>query len=330
MIMKPSLIAYILTIICCMVTLSSCSTKLVSVQHTEIALGTYVKLIVVTEKQNRDRAQEILEDVYDLVIIFEGTFDYRSSDGELTRFNAGTLLHREENIPLFELVQDSLEFADMTGGYFDPTILPLMQAWGFDTGSPDVPQPEDLERALHRVGYAQVSIGGERIRKPEDVQLDLSGIAKGKIVDMARDLLRDAGFSDFLVDAGGDIFVSGRNLNRMKWRVAIQDPVNRDRYSGIVEKSEAAIVTSGDYENFFIRDGERYSHLLNPFTGYSDSDIRSVTIIASDTVFGDAIATAVFTMGSREGYQFLVEHGIEGYIIYGEALKSFSTPHFWD
>jgi thiamine biosynthesis lipoprotein len=243
MIMKPSLILYSLTIIYCIVTLSSCSIKLVSVQHTEIALGTYVKLIVITEKHNRDWAQETMEDVYDLVITSEGTFDYRSSDGELSRFNAGTLLHRKENTPLFELVRDSLEFADITGGYFDPTILPLMQAWGFDSGSPDVPRPEDLERALHRVGHAQVSIGGDRIWKPEDVQLDLSGIAKGKIVDMARDLLRDAGFSDFLVDAGGDIFVSGRNLNRTKWRVAIQDPVQRDRYSGIVEKSDVAIVT---------------------------------------------------------------------------------------
>jgi thiamine biosynthesis lipoprotein len=162
------------------------------------------------------------------------------------------------------------------------------------------------------------------------VRLDLSGIAKGKIVDMARDRLRDAGFSDFLVDAGGDIYVGGRNLNRRKWRVAIQDPVQRDRFSGIVEKSEVAIVTSGDYENFFTRDGKRYTHLLNPFTGYSDSDIRSVTIIAHDTAFADAIATAVFTMGSREGYQFLLEHGVEGYIIYGEARKSFSTSHFWD
>jgi thiamine biosynthesis lipoprotein len=312
MIMKPSLIVYILTIICCIVTLSSCSTKLVSVQHTEIALGTYVKLIVITEKHNRDQAQETMKDVYDLVIVFEGTFDYRSSDGELSRFNAGTLLHRKEHTPLFELVRESLEFADITGGYFDPTILPIKEAWGFDTGSPDVPRPEDLERALHRVDHTQVSIGGGRILKPEDVQLDLSGIAKGKIVDMARDLLRDAGFSDFLVDAGGDIFVSGRNLNRTKWRVAIQDPVQRDRYSGVVEKSDAAIVTSGDYENFFVRDGKRYSHLLNPFTGYSDSDIKSVTIIASDTAFGDAIATAVFTMGSREGHQFLLEHGIEG------------------
>jgi thiamine biosynthesis lipoprotein len=106
--------------------------------------------------------------------------------------------------------------------------------------------------------------------------------------------------------------------------------VHRDTYSGILEKSDAAIVTSGDYENFFEEQGTRYSHLLNPFTGYPDSDIRSVTIIAHETAFGDAIATAVFAMGSSEGFQFLLDEGIEGYIIFGDDAQSVSTPRFWD
>jgi len=329
MTMKPSFIIHILTIMSCAAAFSSCTRK-ISLEHTEIALGTYVKTIVITEKHNRDEAQGTIEELYDLLFTLEGVFDYRNQDGELNRFNTGEVLHRSDHIPLFELVQESMEYADLTDGYFDPTILPLMQVWGFDTSSPRIPQLEVLESALDQVGYKQVSIDADHIRKPEYVQLDLSGIAKGKLVDAVSDLLRDGEFNDFLVDAGGDIYVSGRNLNRRKWRVAIQDPLNRDNYIGILEKSGTAIVTSGDYENFFMGDGTRYSHLLNPFTGYPDSDIRSVTIIAHTTAFGDAIATAVFTMGSREGYQFLLDRGIEGYIIYGEQPESLSTPHFWD
>jgi thiamine biosynthesis lipoprotein len=152
-------------------------------------------------------------------------------------------------------------------------------------------------------------------------------------VDLTCDLIREAGFSNFLVDAGGDIYVSGRNLRGSAWRIAIQDPDNRERYSGILEKSDTAIVTSGDYESFFEQDGRRYSHLLNPFTGYPESDIRSVTVVAEETAFADAVATAVFIMGSRKGFSFLEARGIEGLIQYVNTeglLESESTPRFWD
>ena len=330
--MKPSPVLTLLITVFCIFLLSSCTSRLISVNHTEIALGTYVKLIIVTKKGDRYGAQEAIDDVYALMNTFEGDFDYRDDDGELARFNRGTVLLREENSTLFTLLEQSLGFSQLTDGYFDPTVLPLTQVWGFDGGSPGIPKPEDLEEALQRIGYQYVSITDDRIEKPVSVRFDLSGIAKGKIVDLARDYLRSAGFDDFLVDAGGDIYVSGRNLDRMKWRVAIQDPVHRDSYSGIVEKSNAAIVTSGDYENFFIHNGKRYSHLFNPFTGFPDSDVKSVTIVSDETTSGDALATAVFTMGSSEGFQFLLEHGIEGYIIYdsGDDIESLSTPRFWD
>jgi thiamine biosynthesis lipoprotein len=163
--------------------------------------------------------------------------------------------------------------------------------------------------------------------------MDLSGIAKGKIVDLIRDQLFHSGFSDFLIDAGGDLYVSGKNLNRKYWRIAIQDPEHEDKFSGVLEKTDTAIVTSGDYENFFVQNEKRYSHLFNPNTGYPDSDCKSVTIITDDTAKGDAIATAVFAMGSSRGYRFLLDKGIEGFIIFRSGkhdIESLSTPHFWD
>jgi thiamine biosynthesis lipoprotein len=302
--------------------------------RTSIALGTYVKIIIITDKESRERALTTIENVYDRVNTWEGEFSYRGETGELVQFNSGTTLFRNGHALLFDLLKESLEYARITHGYFDPTVLPLIRAWGFDTETPSLPSQQDILSALKHVGYMNVHVTENRIDKPEYIQFDLSGVAKGKIVDLTRDFIRDAGFSNFLIDAGGDIYVSGRNLKGSTWRIAIQDPDNRDRYRGILEKSDAAIVTSGDYENFFEYEGKRYSHLFNPFTGYPQSDIRSVTVVTTETAFADAIATAVFVMGSTEGFRFLSEHNeVEGLILYdGEAgsIESKSTPRFWE
>ena len=329
MTMKSSHIIRILVFMAGIAMLSSCA-KPLSVEHTEIALGTYVKTIVVTEKQNRDNAQTTIEQLYEQLFTFEGVFDYRNEHSELNRFNEEDILLRSDHDALFNLISESIEYAKLTDGYFDPSILPLMRIWGFDGDSPHIPDPQVISETVALADYTRLSIDNDRISKPATMELDLGGIAKGKIVDIACGILRKAGFTDFLVDAGGDIFVSGRNGERKKWRVAIQDPQHRDKYSGILEKSDCAIVTSGNYENFFMADGKRYSHLLNPFTGYPDSDILSVTIIADEAAFGDAVATAVFTMGSSAGYGFLIDSGIEGYIIYGKQQQTLSTPRFWD
>jgi thiamine biosynthesis lipoprotein len=310
-------------------TFSSC-TRHVSLERTEIALGTYVKTVVVVEKQHRERARVTVEELYDMLYTYEDVFDYGSELGELHHFNAGEVLHRRSSDALFELIMESMEYAELTQGFFDPTILPLLDVWGFDRGEPRIPQHEEITRTLALVNHRNLTIENNKIQKPLFTKLDLSGIAKGKLVDMASQYLQNAEFNDFLVDAGGDIYVSGRNLSRKKWRVAIQDPLHRDKYSGILEKSNAAIVTSGDYENFFIEEGIHYSHLLNPFSGYPDSDIRSVTIVSDTAAFGDAVATAVFVMGSEDGYRFLLDTGIEGYIIYGDQPLSMETPRFWD
>jgi thiamine biosynthesis lipoprotein len=310
-----------------------CASKPLSVTRTDIALGTYVKIVIITDRRNREQAQTTIDQVYKEVAVWESAFSYRGEGSDLSRFNGGSSISREENPLLFDLLTKSLEYARLMEGHFDPTVLPLVRAWGFDTNSPALPSPREIRDALDRVGYKRVRLMPNRIDKPEYVQFDLSGVAKGRIVDLTREFIREAGFSNFLMDAGGDIYVSGRNLRGSAWRIAIQDPDNHERYSGILEKSDTAIVTSGDYENFFEREGRRYSHLLNPFTGYPESDIRSVTIVAAETAFADAVATGVFVMGSRKGFSFLEERGIEGLILYENReglLQSKSTPRFWN
>ena len=190
-----------------------------------------------------------------------------------------------------------------------------------------------IEDTLKNVGYEKAAVYEDRIEKPLDIKFDLGGIAKGKIVDLIRDRLDQSGYTDFLINAGGDIYVRGLNRDKNKWKIAIQDPVDENKFNAIIEKTDTAIVTSGDYERFFIEDGVRYSHLFNPKTGYPFSDCKSVTILSENTSFADAGATAVFVMGSKMGFDFLTENNIKGYIIYSSKngkIETKSTPGFWD
>jgi thiamine biosynthesis lipoprotein len=303
----------------------------VAVSDTRFALGSFLQLVLVTDKSGSEKAKQTLEKAFEMVKGYETKFDYRREGGALFKFNGGTTLLKSEDEMLFSLIQEALAAAEYTAGFFDPTILPVVRLWGFDSNSPRLPKREEITAALRRVGYKKVELRGDRIVKPPKVEIDLSGIAQGKAVDLVRDYFKREGYRDFLVNASGDIYASGRNAGRRKWRVAIQDPVRQDRYSGIVEKSDTAIVTSGDYERFFTEGGVRYCHLMNPFTGYPQSDLKSVTILSSDTVDADSLSTAVFVMGSAKGLEFLLRKGIEGYLVYssGGKVESKSTPGFW-
>ena len=313
--------------------LVSCRGRLTAVSRTGIELGTYLKITIVTTRKQEKEANVMIEKSFQRIEQLDQTFDYRKDGGELSRFNSGELFLRKNSEELFDLIKLSLDIATATDGFFDPTILPVVQIWGFDTDNPRLPSKHEIDRTLEQVGYRRVIVFEDRIDKPRPVKLDLSGIAKGRIVDLVRDDLRGEGYYDFLIDAGGDIYVSGKNVHRHRWRIAIQDPVDKLNFRGVVEKTDTAIVTSGDYEHFFIEDGIRYSHLFNPKTGYPNSDLKSVTVLLHDTASADAIATAVFAMGSKRGYEFLIDNSVEGYLIYTDedgSIATRSTPDFWN
>jgi thiamine biosynthesis lipoprotein len=311
----------------------SCTARLTSISDTSIALGTYVQLTLVIQRGTEERAQRTLQEAYARIADLEARFDYRYEDGALNKFNRSERMEENEDAALFSLLESSLEYARFTGGYFDPTLLPVVELWGFNRGTPRLPAPEQITEALRYVGYEKVPVSDGVIKKPLWVKFDLSGVAKGRIVDLIKEMLITEGYENFLVNAGGDIYVNGLNREKKKWRIAIQDPVMQNEYSGIIEKTNTAVVTSGDYEQFFFENGVKYSHLFNPKTGYPLSEIHSVTVLSDNTAFADAVATAVFSMGKSAGYAFLVENGLEGFFIYSDAegkIQTKSTSNFWE
>jgi thiamine biosynthesis lipoprotein len=234
-------------------------------------------------------------------------FDHRREDGAVGALNRSGAGPVGEDV--LAVLQTAQSVASAGGGAFDPTILPLTELWSFDTGGRLPPQPR-IEQARSRVDYSRVSITGYgEVVIPHGMGLDLGGIAKGAVVDLTADYLLGRGYGSFLIDAGGDILVSGLKQGRAPWRVAIRHPRRSQEILGVLEvgrKDERiAVVTSGDYERYFEEDGERYHHILDPRSGYPAQGLVSVTIVASTCALADALSTAVFVLGPEEGLDLL-------------------------
>lgn len=218
------------------------------------------------------------------------------------------------------VLRTSLQIGDWTGGKFDVTFAALADLWKFDHDQDNrVPASADIARRLPLVDYTALVLddrAGTGFITRAGMRAHLGGIGKGFAVDRAVRLLRSRGFTDFMVQTGGDMYVAGRRGDR-PWRVAIRDPRGAaDSAFAALSLTDAAISTSGDYERFFIKDGRRYHHILDPDSGVPAGLARSVTIVAPRSVFADALATGVFVMGGPEGLKLVDRlEGVEAVVV---------------
>lgn len=260
-------------------------------------------------------------------------YDHRIQDSPVQELNT----YYEAQLPdeVFKAFDTALDIAEKSNGAFDPTILPLTRLWDFDN-MPILPDPQDITSAVNLIDYKKVMIpGNNMVRIPENYGIDLGGIAKGALVDSLADYLHSSGYENFLIEAGGDIILSGLKPGNEMWTVGILHPRDRRLRAGDLSLGTTggriAIVTSGDYEKFFMQDGIKYHHIINPSTGYPAKDVISVTVIAPACTEADALATAAFVFGKEEGLRLLEkEKDTEGLFIYEEngVLKTVMTEKF--
>lgn len=254
-------------------------------------------------------------------------------ESEISRFNRHTAPSGFEISRDFQKVFTvGAKIFGQTEGAWDGTILPLIRLWGFDR--PEIqktlPQSQEIERTLRNLGFNSIELSGRTLRKKNpEIQLDFASIAKGYGVDAIAEVILHAGFDNFLVEIGGEIFASGVRLDGKKWRVGINQP---ERGSGLaqihaaVSLSNRALATSGDYRNYFEIDGKYFSHILDPRTGYPvQNGVVSASVLAPDCTHADGLATALMVMGVRRGVE-LVEQmgGIECLIVVREKDGTFS------
>ena len=276
-------------------------------------MGTVAEFTMRADGVTAERAQKLAANAFRLV---ETNLSVFVADSAVSRLNKGETIRLAPDSPLANVARFARETADASGGAFDPTVNPLMRAWGFRGGTPSVPSGTTLSNVLASVGWRRLSIdnaaSGETVISAGGAELDFGAIAKGFAVDLAYERLVAGGFTDFLINLGGNIRVSGSPEPRRKeWNIAVRDPSGRRPPSPLPRPlhSGEAVATSGSYERFVEIDGHRYSHIIDPRTGIPvDNGLGSVSVIAPSAMMADAYSTTLFVLGREAGAAFLSAH----------------------
>ncbi len=217
---------------------------------------------------------------------------------------------------LFWVIQRSLFFSELSDGAFDISFASVGKLWNFRAGI--LPTPEAVKAQLPFVNYRRIQLDEKNstvFLQDAEMEIGLGGIGKGYAMDRAMAVLMDHGIRNAMVMAGGDTLIKGRKGNEL-WRVGLRDPDKKDGILAVLPLEDQAISTSGDYERFFIKDGVRYHHILDPKTGYPAKLCRSVTILAHDATTSDALTKPVFILGPKKGLAFIERlDGVEGIIV---------------
>ncbi|ADL12092.1 FAD:protein FMN transferase [Acetohalobium arabaticum] len=264
----------------------------------------------------------------------------RQTADEATRYNENSIISRINNgagnkpvevtDDLLVMIKTAKEYGRLTDGKFDITVAPVIDLWNFKAEDPAVPSDNKIERRLDLVNYKEININEDKrtvmLAEP-GMKLDLGGVAKGYIVDQAAEVLKKFDIESALINAGGNIRTIGTKPNGDKWRIGIRNPRDtskdsEDNYSNIIGIKETNVVTSGDYERYFMEEGRRYHHILDPNTGYPARGLASVTIVADSSFKADILSTALFILGFDEAKAYIQEDdSIEGMLITTDLNK---------
>ncbi len=210
---------------------------------------------------------------------------------------------------LVDIIRFSKDVSDKLGDSFDITIGPLTKLWGIGQKGEYVPTQAEIDKVLPLVNYhlVEVDTNANTVYLPKTgMMLDLGSIAKGYATDLAIEKLKALGISSALVNAGGNVRVIGNKPDGKPWRIGIQHPRDTDGISGKLALTEwDTMETSGDYQRFIMKDGIRYSHILNPRTGWQPREVASVTMVNSSSTYGDILSKPIFVLGVQKGLELL-------------------------
>ncbi|WOX05488.1 FAD:protein FMN transferase [Microbulbifer pacificus] len=240
-------------------------------------------------------------------------------DSELMRFNAapvGEVVEISQH--LADVIARSLQIYQHSGGAFDVTVGPLVNLWGFGPlPEPEkIPADEAIAELLQVIGSDALVLDGNRLSKTRSVQIDLSAIAKGHGVDRIADLLEGKGITNYLVEVGGELRTAGVNPQGAIWRVGIERPSAGQVVQKPIQVSGKGIATSGDYRNYYERDGKRYVHTMDPRTGRPvEHRLASVTVIADTCAEADGYATALNVMGADAALKLAEEQQLAVFLL---------------
>ncbi|MFW5992121.1 MAG: FAD:protein FMN transferase [Halanaerobiaceae bacterium] len=249
---------------------------------------------------------------------------------KMDRFRKGSVVGKVNNAggdpviidkETFKLLGSVKEYATISSGIFDPTIAPLIDSWGFGTDKKQIPSSEEINEILKKVDYRKIKLTREDdkfyVKLPAEMAIDLGGAVKGYIVDSGIESIRSRGIDRVYINAGGNIRVAGNKTGGKPWQIGVKQPRGQGIISDyIFQLDRGSIATSGDYERYFIREGIKYSHLLDPRTGYPVREMYSATVYAETALEADVLSTTVFIAGWDRGREIINQmQGVEGLLV---------------
>lgn len=254
-----------------------------------------------------------------------------NSQSTISRLNRGET--DKTDLRLFRTLQKAMEVSEETDGAFDVTVMPLVNAWGFGYKSGTLPTQKDIDSLRQFVGCRHLTLKADSTLKKDKpgITIDLGAIAKGYGVDCVAKLLLQHDVKNFMVEIGGEVITHGRNPNGEKWKIGISKPIEnpapKDELQTVIYSENEAMATSGNYRNFYVKDGKKYAHTIDPKTGYPvQHSLLSATVFAPDCTTADAFATAFMVMGLEKAKNVLERRkDLKACLIYADENGKLNT-----
>ncbi len=314
----------------------SCSSvrKKQPVEEIRFMMDTVVRISVYDQELPERKIKKVIDRAFERMARIEAIISVSIDTSYVTRISEESGVAAVNVSPeVLALLKSSVEVSKKTRGAFDITIGVIKNQWGFDSDHAHVPEISLIHSLLPLVNYRNIQFADGKVMLTQPgMRIDLGGIAKGYIIDQGVEVLQDEGIDSGIVEAGGDLRIFGHHPYRKIWRIGIRHPRKGEgKLIGVLETNETSIATSGDYERYFIQDGKRYHHILDPKTGFPARGCASVTIVTKNALLADGYATGVFVLGPKKGIALIDSlPSIEGLIIYtkDDSLKHVVSQGF--
>ncbi|MCV9934430.1 FAD:protein FMN transferase [Flavobacterium sp. LS1R47] len=209
---------------------------------------------------------------------------------------------------VFELTQRAIRLSEITNGGFDISFAAMDRIWKFDGSMTEMPSPENIKKSVEKVGYKNIildSVQSTIFLKLKGMKIGFGALGEGYAADKCRDMMLAKGIKAGIINGSGDMSTWGKQPNGTPWKIGITNPFNPDKLLATVPLEQEAVTTSGSYEKFVVFNGKRYSHIINPATGYPATGLCSVTIFGSDAEIANGLSTSIMVLGKTEGLLLL-------------------------
>ena len=285
----------------------SCTSQPIKYKKVVKLMGSRFDISVVAE--NEQKGKEHIELAIAEITRIENLISswIASSHTSLINKNAG-IKPVKVDLELFNLIERSLSISHLTDGAFDISYASMDRIWRYDGSMKEMPSTEIIKASVEKVGFQNIILNKKDTTvylKLEGMKIGFGGIGKGYAADKAKELLKINGVVSGIINASGDMNTWGKQVDGTEWKVGITNPLNKNKVFALLPISNSSVVTSGNYEKYVNFNGKRYSHIINPKTGYPSSGIVSVSVFASKAELADALATSIFVMGRDVGIDFI-------------------------